>query len=98
MQICNKQFVAVNKSLPYKDGEKTFEFLSRNLWNVCKEHIGDPKLAPFWTWDAIQLSKWNAASRQWERFVDEPCTADGLWKAQVSCGILCIAIRTRSTS
>ena len=71
-----------------------FEFLGRHLWRVATDHAKDPLLAPYWTWDAIKLSKWNASTKKWERFIHEPSTADGLWKIQVR--HLCCAHHTEN--
>ena len=43
--------------------------------------LKDPMLASKFTWHAQCLFKYNGKS--WERFVDEPNTADGWWKAEV---------------
>lgn len=42
----------------------------------------DPHLAPYIDWDAQQLFQWDGDI--WEHFVDEPCTANAFWNAQVS--------------
>ena len=43
--------------------------------------LKDPMLASKFVWHAQRLFKYNGES--WERFVDEPNTADGWWKAEV---------------
>ncbi len=70
-------------SFPYKKGERQYDLYSRDIWELAKKHVRDPILAPFWTYDAVRLWKWNAERKLWIRFYDEPYTADGLWNAYV---------------
>jgi hypothetical protein len=46
--------------------------------------VKDPRLAPHFEWDAKRLYKYNAESRSYARFINEPVTADDFWKIQVS--------------
>jgi len=43
--------------------------------------LQDPLLAPHFVWDAQRLYKHNGT--RYERFIDEPWTADRWWRIQV---------------
>lgn len=78
------QFIETDKVFTYREQERTYKFFHRDLWDVAKKLITDPILKPYWSFDAIHLSKYDAETREWERFIDEPITADGMWDAFVS--------------
>lgn len=79
----SSQFKEWTKEFRYRGEVRQFEFFAREIWDIAKDLIGDRVLAPHWSWDAMRLEKWNAKDATWERFYDEPVTADGIWDAQV---------------
>lgn len=60
-----------------------YHFHMRNIWDIALDLLRDPLIAPHWDFDSKQLSKWNEEDAAWERFIDEPSMADGLWEAFV---------------
>ncbi|KAK0209702.1 hypothetical protein IW262DRAFT_1281374 [Armillaria fumosa] len=58
----------------------TYDVYQWNLWTWALDLIQDPTLEPHFVWDAVQLSKWNGQA--FERFVDEPWTAQAFWDLQ----------------
>ncbi|THH17156.1 hypothetical protein EUX98_g9183 [Antrodiella citrinella] len=64
----------------YKGEPRTFDMHFRPLWDWALDLLRDPLLAPHFVWDACRLSKFNGDI--FERFYDEPWTADNWWKAQ----------------
>ena len=50
--------------------------------------LNNPHLAPHFVWDAERLYKHNGA--EFERFYDEPWTADRWWDIQVSCDTIMV--------
>ncbi|KAK0184967.1 hypothetical protein F5146DRAFT_1125354 [Armillaria mellea] len=69
---------AVTVQLQGKD--YTYDVYHQNLWVWALELIQNPILEPHFVWDAVQLSKWNG--RTFEKFVDEPWTAQAFWDLQ----------------
>ncbi|PBK87922.1 hypothetical protein ARMGADRAFT_857208, partial [Armillaria gallica] len=59
----------------------TYDVYRWNLWTWALDLIQDPTLEPYFVWDAVQLSKWNGEA--FERFIDEPWTAQAFWDLQV---------------
>ena len=70
----------------YKDEEKPFEVWTRPLWDWAYDILSNPHLANHFRWDAERHYKFNG--EQFERFIDEPWTADAWWEIQVSKKIL----------
>lgn len=66
----------------YKDEEKPFEVWTRPLWDWAYDILSNPHLANHFRWDAERHYKFNG--EQFERFIDEPWTADAWWEIQVS--------------
>ncbi|TFK61559.1 hypothetical protein BDN72DRAFT_438464 [Pluteus cervinus] len=65
------------------DGDKLkFDFWCRPLWDWLTDILENPQLAPLFTWDAVELSKFDAESEEWVRFVHEPWTGDRWWNIQ----------------
>lgn len=62
---------------------------ARNVEEVIKEQLSNPRLAPFIQWDARRMYKWNGS--RWVQFVeDEPCTGSLMWDVQVCiCSFSC---------
>ncbi len=59
----------------------TYDVYRWNLWTWALDLIQDPTLEPHFVWDAVQLSKWNGEA--FEKFIDEPWTAQAFWDLQV---------------
>lgn len=59
-----------------------FDFQHRPVWDWVEIQVQDPKLVPYFHWDAQRLSKWNGF--RYVRYFEEPWTADIFWEVQVS--------------
>ena len=59
MIFAQHQFVGTDKVFNYRDEERTYKFFHRDLWDVAKNMVTDPILKPYWSFDAIKLSKYN---------------------------------------
>ena len=68
-------------TVPYKKEDRTYTMYCRPLFEWSLGLLKDPLLAPQFVWHAQRLYKYNG--KTWERFIDEPNTADGWWKAEV---------------
>ncbi len=66
----------------YKGVDQEFEFHHRSLWDWIVKQVEDPKLAPYFHWDAQRLWKYDGS--KWERIYEEPWAADLFWEVQVS--------------
>ncbi|KAI0649456.1 hypothetical protein C8Q79DRAFT_999221 [Trametes meyenii] len=66
----------------YKNETRTFKMFCRPLFEWSLSLVADPILAPKFTWHAQRLFKLNGETQTWERFVDEPYTADNWWDAE----------------
>ncbi|KAF9231017.1 hypothetical protein BU15DRAFT_68692 [Melanogaster broomeanus] len=64
----------------HKKQDLEYEMYIRPLWDWAMDLLQDPFLSPFFTWDAQRLYKHNGT--RFERFIDEPWTADRWWKIQ----------------
>ena len=69
--------------LPYLKETRYYDLHFRDIWDVAVQYLSDKHLAPHWEFVPMRLSKWNAERQEWERFIDEPITADALWDAYV---------------
>ena len=58
-----------------------FDMYMRPLWDWCTELLTDPNIVRQFHWDAEQRFKYNGD--KFERFIDEPWTADAWWELQV---------------
>ncbi|KAG2751664.1 hypothetical protein P692DRAFT_201838757 [Suillus brevipes Sb2] len=67
-------------SIPFADKSWDFDVYYRDLWEWATDLLRDPHLFPYFHFDAQHLSKFNGQS--FERFVDEPFTAQDFWDAQ----------------
>ncbi|KAL0562518.1 hypothetical protein V5O48_019569, partial [Marasmius crinis-equi] len=67
--------------VPFKTGSRTFDAYFRPLDSWLREIVEDEGLAPDMNWDARKHYKLNSQG-QWERFIDEPWTADSWWEFQ----------------
>lgn len=59
-----------------------YDIYFRPLWTWCRELLANEALIGEFTWDAQQIFKYNG--EHFERFIDEPWTADAWWQFQVS--------------
>ncbi|TFK82664.1 hypothetical protein K466DRAFT_499894 [Polyporus arcularius HHB13444] len=64
----------------YKDEDLEHVLWTRNLENYAKDLLSDPLLVADMEFDAQRLMKRTGG--EWERFVDEPCTANRFWDVQ----------------
>jgi hypothetical protein len=69
-------------SVQYKDEELNYDVYVRPLWSWCKELLLDGEIATQLVWDAQRLYRWTG--ERFERFIDEPWTADAWWNFQVT--------------
>ncbi|KAH9888565.1 hypothetical protein C8Q73DRAFT_776637 [Cubamyces lactineus] len=73
-------FMKHKVTVPYKKEDRTYTMYCRPLFEWSLGLLKDPLLASKFVWHAQRLYKYNG--RTWERFVDEPNTADGWWKVE----------------
>lgn len=69
-------------AVPYMDGELEYDVSWMPLWDWCRGVMVDKGLQQHLVWDARKLFKYDGDN--WERFIDEPYTADAWWDFQVS--------------
>ncbi|KAF5338294.1 hypothetical protein D9758_015755 [Tetrapyrgos nigripes] len=74
------QFQKAPIKVEYKGEPKTFDVHFRPLSEWVEEIATSQKLAPYLNWDARVLSKFDG--QKWERFIEEPWTADSWWRIQ----------------
>ncbi|KAJ7088189.1 hypothetical protein C8R44DRAFT_836122 [Mycena epipterygia] len=67
-------------TIRYKNEDKNFDTYTRPLWDWALSLIQDPRLAPYFVWDAEKAYKFNG--EKYVRFYHEPWTADAFWAAQ----------------
>ncbi|KAF9545926.1 hypothetical protein CPC08DRAFT_823858 [Agrocybe pediades] len=78
-------FVEHSFTVPYKDRTLEYKVWVRPLWEWCEELLTSRDLSEQFHWDALQQYKYTKGG-QWERFIDEPWTADAWWNFQTSIG------------
>ncbi|KAI0336130.1 hypothetical protein GY45DRAFT_1291847 [Cubamyces sp. BRFM 1775] len=61
----------------YKTEDRMYEMHSRDPFEWAITLVKDPLLAPHFVWHSQRLYKYTG--KEWERFVDEPSTADRWW-------------------
>ncbi|KAL0572513.1 hypothetical protein V5O48_009455 [Marasmius crinis-equi] len=66
--------------VPFQDGFRTFDTYYRPLDDWLREIVEDEGLSRDMNWDARKHYKFNG--QEWERFIDEPWTADSWWEFQ----------------
>ncbi|EKM75860.1 hypothetical protein AGABI1DRAFT_45711 [Agaricus bisporus var. burnettii JB137-S8] len=59
---------------------RSFEFIYRDPWEWALQSIRDPRLQNHIVWDPERAYRWNGGG--WERFFDEPWSAEAWWRAQ----------------
>ncbi|KDR67396.1 hypothetical protein GALMADRAFT_232065 [Galerina marginata CBS 339.88] len=77
-------FQKCSLKIPYKDTELEYEVWLLPLWDWCTELLLSTTLIGKFRWDAEKLYKFNASENKFERFIDEPWTADSWWDFQDS--------------
>lgn len=60
----------------------TYDVWLRPLWDWCRELLLNPTLIAEFQWSAEKLFKFDG--KRFERFIDEPWTANSWWNIQVS--------------
>ncbi|KAF8435941.1 hypothetical protein L210DRAFT_3505938 [Boletus edulis BED1] len=73
-------FVPHTVTVLYKKEQCSYEVHVRDLWQWALNLLTNLHLAPHFTWDAEHLYKCDG--EQFERFIDEPWTADRWWDIQ----------------
>lgn len=68
----------------YKNVHTSFPFQFRDPWEWILEIVKDPNLAPNIAWSAQRVFRYDHTTKLFERFVDEPWTAEAFWTVQVS--------------
>ena len=68
--------------MPYRDKTLEYDVWLRPLWDWCQELLMDPALILESQWEAQRLFKFNG--QLFERFIDEPWTANLWWNTQVT--------------
>jgi hypothetical protein len=58
-----------------------FDMYARPLWDWCTELLMDPNIVHQFHWYAEKHFKYSGDG--FERFIDEPWTADAWWELQV---------------
>ncbi|KAJ3505987.1 hypothetical protein NLJ89_g7124 [Agrocybe chaxingu] len=66
----------------YKGEELEYDVWVRPLWHWCQELLLDKNLIGEFHWNAEQLFKFDG--QHFERFIDEPWTADAWWNYQTT--------------
>ncbi|KAG1851702.1 hypothetical protein F4604DRAFT_1883568 [Suillus subluteus] len=69
-------------SVTYKKNEQVYEVHARPIWDWALDLLDNPLLVPHFVWDACRVFKHNGT--RFERFIDEPWTADRWWDIQSS--------------
>lgn len=67
---------------PLGGKDVTFSMYYRPIWDWCCSIMANPQLVSQFHWNAQHNYKYTGGS--FERFIDEPWTADGWWDLQVS--------------
>ena len=68
-------------SVPYQDEKKEFDVWTRPIWTWCEGLLNDKEIVSKFQWDAEKIFKYNG--EKFERWIDEPWTADAWWEFQV---------------
>ncbi|EKM75949.1 hypothetical protein AGABI1DRAFT_45660 [Agaricus bisporus var. burnettii JB137-S8] len=76
------QFQQVEVTVMYKNVPISYPFKYRDPWEWILDMVKNPQLAPNIAWEAQRVFRWDHISQRFERFVDEPWTAEAFWEAQ----------------
>ncbi|KAL0057494.1 hypothetical protein AAF712_015864 [Marasmius tenuissimus] len=74
------RFQTTQNSVPLREEIRTFDAYYRPIMNWLREVVQNEHLAPHMQWDARKQYRFDG--QRWERFIDEPWTADSWWDAQ----------------
>ncbi|THV00958.1 hypothetical protein K435DRAFT_818161 [Dendrothele bispora CBS 962.96] len=74
------EFKKESVSVDYQGKPRYFDVHFRPLWDWVEEIVTSKDLASKLVWDARHLSRFDG--EKWERFIDEPWTADTWWRIQ----------------
>ncbi|KAI0309431.1 hypothetical protein OF83DRAFT_1166855 [Amylostereum chailletii] len=77
---CDRLFERKTVSVPYKNETRDFDVHVRPLWGWLSDVLQDPKLAPYFEWDARQIFKYDG--EDFVHIFHEPWTGDQWWKIQ----------------
>ncbi|KAF8899527.1 hypothetical protein CPB84DRAFT_1815674 [Gymnopilus junonius] len=69
-------------ALDYKAEEIEFQVSTRPIWSWIEDIVDNGNIVPLFKWDAEHRYRYNGS--KWERFINEPCTADDWWNIQVN--------------
>ncbi|KAF8871312.1 hypothetical protein CPB84DRAFT_1903942 [Gymnopilus junonius] len=64
----------------YKAEEIEFQVSTRPIWSWIEDIVDNGNIVPLFKWDAERRYRYNGS--KWERFINEPCTADDWWNIQ----------------
>ncbi|KAF8887634.1 hypothetical protein CPB84DRAFT_1749688 [Gymnopilus junonius] len=64
----------------YKAKEIEFQVSTHPIWSWIEDIIDNGNIVPLFKWDAERCYRYNGS--KWERFINEPCTADDWWNIQ----------------
>ncbi|KAF7296941.1 hypothetical protein MIND_00925900 [Mycena indigotica] len=78
-QLCTS-FKEYTVEVEYKGQPRTFEMHARPLWDWSLDLVQDPRLAPYFFWDAERRFRFDGTS--WVPFYTEPWTGSAFWDAQ----------------
>ncbi|KAF7776772.1 hypothetical protein Agabi119p4_5165 [Agaricus bisporus var. burnettii] len=76
------QFQQVEVTVMYKNVPLSYPFKYCDPWEWILEMVKNPQLSPSIAWEAQHVFRWDHISERFERFVDEPWTAEAFWEAQ----------------
>lgn len=76
--------------MEYRKEQRQYDLLARDWWEWILELLGDPCLADHIEWDARRMSKWTDG--RWMQFVNEPCTGERWYDAQVRLYIITVSL------
>ena len=75
------QFKKTTISVPYKGDDISHDVWTYSLFEWTRELLADPGLISQFHWHAEHHYKYDGS--KFERFIDEPWTADAWWRIQV---------------
>ncbi|KAK1215605.1 hypothetical protein PQX77_021784 [Marasmius sp. AFHP31] len=74
------RFESTEISVPYRKETRIYMAYYRPIATWIREVLQDANLSSFMEWDARRLHRFDG--ERWERFIDEPWTANTWWEAQ----------------
>lgn len=79
--VVTLQFKRKPIRVPYQGEDHEFDVWARPLWDWCVDLLTKHQLSHKMHWDAERNFKFDG--EKYERFYDEPWTADAWWEKQV---------------